>query len=77
MSSDKYQTAQGNGGDAAQTCPPRPDPTGEGSFDEARRKLYEISFMILDVYNAVGTYERPPCKCDEYRQRLRVAQQKL
>lgn len=33
--------------------------------------------MILDVYNAVGRNERPPCRCREYRQRLRVAEQKL
>ncbi|KAM0271433.1 hypothetical protein ACHAQH_009070 [Verticillium albo-atrum] len=33
--------------------------------------------MVLDVYNAVNEYERPPCKCEDYRQQLRLAQQKL
>ncbi|KAH6705692.1 hypothetical protein EV126DRAFT_334379, partial [Verticillium dahliae] len=56
---------------------PRPDQTGETGFDETRRKLYEISYMILDVYNAVGEYERPPCRCEDYRQELHLARQKL
>ncbi|KAH6705892.1 hypothetical protein EV126DRAFT_413132, partial [Verticillium dahliae] len=49
----------------------------EANYDETRKKLCEISYMILDVYNAVGEYERPPCKCEDYQQELRLLRQKL
>ncbi|KAH7363559.1 hypothetical protein B0T11DRAFT_329520 [Plectosphaerella cucumerina] len=59
------------------TSTPRSDVADEASSDEVRRTLYKVSCMILDVYNAVGRNERPPCRCREYRQRLQVAEQKL
>ncbi|KAM9874546.1 hypothetical protein VDGL01_11376 [Verticillium dahliae] len=73
MNQNESQTVQTE----TEPCPPRPDRTGETNFDETRRKLYEISYMILDVYNAVDEYERPPCQCEVYRQELRLARQKL
>jgi regulator of replication initiation timing len=43
----------------------------------ASATLYEISHMIIEVYNAVGDYERRPCRCEEYKQDLCLAQQRL
>ncbi|RXG41074.1 hypothetical protein VDGE_30555 [Verticillium dahliae] len=77
MNRNQAQITQENAVVGRDVHPLQSNQPDEANYDETRKKLCEISYMILDVYNAVGEYARPPCKCEDYQQELQLLQQKL